>query len=193
MECDQDRQVFHTFFVLFFFGAVPFFVVRPFWWYEMWRATTRSTKDQGQHFSRFISHGCQHNHTMMVKNPLRRPCFLSPEGWVGSWGMDTKAGHGETSAFHWKVLWTLLRRSSHRPVGTTQSGLEMEFARGGGSRENGQETKMRTFSLQAKVHANHWLPWRYVKTGQPRCGTHRGRGGLPDQLISPYENLIYSI
>lgn len=40
-------------------------------------------------------------------------------------------------------------------------GLEMEFASGnffgGWSRENGQETK-RTFSLQAKVDANHWLP-----------------------------------
>ena len=91
--------------------------------------------------------------------------------------MDTKAWHGETSAFHWKVLWTFLRRSSYRPVGTPQRGLEMEFTRGnffwGGSRENGQESKMRTFSFLAKVHANHWLAWRYV-TGQSRSGTHWG-------------------
>ena len=35
-----------------------------------------------------------------------------------------------------------------------------------GSRGNGQETKMRTFSLQAKGHANHWLPYVAMKVSE---------------------------
>lgn len=159
------------FFCVFFFRHRPFFCCKALWWYETWRATRRSTKDQGWHFSRFISHGCQHNHIMMVKNPLRRPYFLSPEGWVGIWGTDTKAGHGETSAFHWKVLWTFLRRSSYRPVGTPQSGLEMEFARGnffffgGGPGKMGKKARWGRFRCKQKFMPTtgcHEDMWRRV-------------------------------
>ena len=108
---------------------------------------------------------------MMVKNPLRRPYFLSPEGWTLRLGME-KLRRFTGKFYERSFVDPHIDQWEHLRGGWKWNSLGETFF-WGGSRENGQESKMRTFSFLAKVHANHWLAWRYV-TGQSRSGTHWG-------------------